>query len=173
MDVNKRDNITVITTGGTIDKSYCEDDGSLLNRESYIKNLILKKLRLPYTYLNIFSVLNKDSLDMTEVDRELLLSSVKSHEVTGGPIVILHGTDTMALSANYIFKKLTNPEVAIVFTGAMKPMGFDDSDARQNVTEALLASKILPAGVYISFHNRIFNLPNVQKNKLTKTFEAI
>ncbi|TNF00611.1 MAG: asparaginase, partial [Deltaproteobacteria bacterium] len=50
--------------------------------------------------------------------------------------------------------------------------GFDDSDARQNVTEALLASKILPAGIYISFHNRIFKVPNVRKNKKLGTFES-
>jgi L-asparaginase len=66
----------------------------------------------------------------------------------------------------------TTPAQPIVFTGAMKPMGFEDSDAAQNITEALLATKILKPGVYISFHNRVFELPRVRKNKETRTFES-
>jgi len=53
----------------------------------------------------------------------------------------------------------------------MKPLGFDDSDAAQNVIEALYAAKILAPGIYISFHNQIFNPPFVRKNRDKRTFE--
>jgi L-asparaginase len=55
----------------------------------------------------------------------------------------------------------------------MIPMGFEDTDATQNVTEALLAAKLLPAGLYIAFHNQIFKVPHVAKNKEKRTFEAV
>ncbi|MBC97246.1 MAG: asparaginase [Halobacteriovoraceae bacterium] len=167
--------IIVMTTGGTIEKTYDEFDGSLANRESSIRQKILSKLRLPYTKLNVFSLMAKDSLHMTDYDRVLIAKTIEGHLYKKLPIVILHGTDTMAKTANVVHEKLKdNSELVapIVFTGAMKPMGFEDSDSNQNVTEALLAAKILKPGVYISFHNRVFELPNVRKNKEKRTFES-
>ncbi len=167
--------ILIMTTGGTIEKTYDEFDGSLENRESSIRQRILSKLRLPYTKLNVFSLMAKDSLHMTDYDRSLISKTIESHLYKALPIVILHGTDTMAKTAGVVYDKLKdNPELkaAIVFTGAMKPMGFEDSDSNQNVTEALLAAQILEPGVYITFHNRVFKLPNVRKNKEKRTFES-
>lgn len=168
---NEMQTVTVITTGGTIDKSYDEFEGTLSNRETMIKDLILSKLRLPYTFLEVFSIFSKDSLHMTDYDRTLLVKTIRVQEEKGNPIVVLHGTDTMSRSAEQVFKELPKLKVPVVFTGAMKPMGFDDSDARQNVTEALLVSKLLTPGVYISFHNQVFKLPGVRKNKTKGTFE--
>lgn len=170
--LNEKTRVIIVTTGGTIDKTYDELDGSLENKESAIKESIIKRLRLPYTELEVLSVLNKDSLYMTDFDRALLVKSLRLQLEKGSPIVVLHGTDTMAKSAQTVLKELGTPPVPIVFTGAMKPLGFDDSDAKQNVTEALLASKLLAPGVYICFHNRVFPLPNVRKNKDKRTFEA-
>ncbi len=171
--LNPKQKIIVITTGGTIEKTYDEEEGALENRESLIKDEILSQLRLPYTELEVYSILAKDSLYMTDEDRSFLALSIKHHLSKKSPIVVLHGTDTMAHSAEYVLKELKNLPVPVVFTGAMKPFGFEDSDAKQNVTEALLASKLLAPGVYISFHNRIFLVPNVKKNKEKRTFEAV
>lgn len=170
---NQIKRITLITTGGTIEKTYNEFDGSLLNRESIINEQIIKKLRLPYTELEIFSILSKDSLDMDDSDRDFLITSIEHHAKKGIPLVVLHGTDTMQFSAERCHEKLSEIDIPIIFTGAMRPLGFFDSDARQNVTEAMLAAKILPAGVYISFHNRIYTVPGVRKNKVLRTFETI
>ncbi len=165
--------IILITTGGTIEKTYDEFDGSLENRGTSIKNRIMHKLRLPSTNIYVYPLLSKDSLYMDDLDRELIYSTIKDQLNRKVPIVVLHGTDTMALSAKYCFDKISNLEVPVVFTGAMVPMGFEDTDATQNVTEALLAAKLLCPGFYISFHNQIFEVPNVRKNKEKRTFEAI
>jgi len=169
---NKVQDVTILTTGGTIEKTYDEYDGVLDNKESIIKKMLLSRLRLPYTRLNIFPILCKDSLKMTEEDRELLALMIRRRMESKNPIVVLHGTDSMAVSADYCLNKIKNIEVPLIFTGAMKPLGFLDSDASQNVTEALLAAKILKPGVYISFHNRVFSVPGVRKNKSTGTFES-
>ncbi len=171
---NSKFKITLITTGGTIDKTYDEEDGSLENRDSVIRDSILRNLRIPYTELDVQSILSKDSLYLTEEDREHVCSSIKYiSENKKTPIVIIHGTDTMSVTAEYCFNKLKNIKVPVIFTGAMRPVGFFDSDAPQNVTEALLAAKLLEPGFYISFHSRVFKVPDVRKNRDKRTFEAI
>ena len=170
---NAPKDILIITTVGTIEKTYDEFDGSLENRGTSIKNRILSKLRLPYTNIIVHPVLSKDSLYMDDADRKLIAETIAEDLKLNAPIVLLHGTDTMALTANYCFEHIKNITVPVVFTGAMVPMGFDDTDATQNVTEALLSAKLLPPGIYISFHNQIFKVPHVQKNKEKRTFEEI
>lgn len=162
--------VIIITTGGTIEKTYNEFDGSLENRGTSIKNRILSKMRLPYTQIHVHPLLSKDSLYMTDQDRDLICTTIAEKMPLGNPIVVLHGTDTMSLTADFCFQKIQTPTVPVVFTGAMIPMGFDDSDAAQNVTEALLATKFLNPGFYISFHNEIFTVPGTTKNKQTGTF---
>ena len=173
MNNNRLQDIVVITTGGTIEKTYDESDGSLSNRESIIKARIMSRLRLPYTNLQVFSVMSKDSLFMTDDDRALLMHFIKSQFEKKAPIVVLHGTDTMAVSAERCFSEFKTPPVPIVFTGAMKPLGFEDSDALQNVTEALCSCKLLSPGVYLSFHGRVFSVPGVRKNRERGTFEQV
>lgn len=164
--------VILITTGGTIEKTYNEFDGSLENRGTSIKNRILSKMRLPYTNILVHPVLSKDSLYMTDEDRQLIAETIQAQMKQNFPIVILHGTDTMHVTAEYCHKVIGQPSVPVVLTGAMIPMGFDDTDASQNVTEALLAAKLLPPGFYISFHNQVFKCPQVRKNKDKGTFES-
>lgn len=170
---NDRFDVIIVSTGGTIEKSYDEEEGTLKNRSSFLKEKILSKLRLPYTYLHVFSIINKDSLHLTDYDRAILVKTLEAQMSKEKPIVVLHGTDTMSKSAEYCLENLKSVNVPVVFTGAMKPMGFEDSDAKQNVTEALLAAQLLAPGIYISFHNRVFQVPGVRKNKHARTFEAI
>lgn len=172
-DLNPTTTIRILTTGGTIEKSYSESEGTLKNRASIIRDGLIASLRLPYTHLELESVMNKDSMDMDDGDRAKIAAAIAETVEQGEPIVVLHGTDTMSATAEYCFEQLGAPKVAVVFTGAMRPMGFIDSDARQNVTEALLAARLMAPGFYIAFHNRVFPLPGVRKNRDTGTFEAV
>jgi L-asparaginase len=58
----------------------------------------------------------------------------------------------------------------VVLTGAMRPYEFRDSDALQNVTEALLAARILDGGIYVVMHNRVLSFPGVVKDRRALTF---
>ncbi|MEX0798815.1 MAG: asparaginase domain-containing protein [Bacteriovoracaceae bacterium] len=171
MSKNPVEKVTVLTTGGTIEKTYDEIEGTLFNRETVIRKRIEERLRLPYTKLEIKSLMAKDSLEMDEEDRDSILKAVAKAAKHGHPIVILHGTDTMQQSAERVAAQFDSP-VPVVFTGAMKPLGFEDSDAVQNVTEALMAAKLIKPGIYVSFHNRLFSVPGARKNKRRRTFEA-
>lgn len=163
--------LTIITTGGTIEKIYDESEGTLQNRETIIKNKILQRLRLPYTDITVRSLMSKDSLYMDDADRELIGREIQKEVLAGHPIVVLHGTDTMDKTAAHCHQAHPNPSVPVVFTGAMKPMGFDDSDATQNVVEALLAARLMPPGYYLTFHGRLYRVPNLRKNREKGTFE--
>lgn len=163
----------ILTTGGTIEKIYDEFEGSLQNRDTIVKNKILQKLRLPYTEIQVKQIMSKDSLYMDDKDREFILESIKTYAKFGNPIVILHGTDTLDLTAKFSFDNYKDIAVPVVFTGAMKPLGFDDSDAAQNVIEAVFAARILDPGFYATFHGKLFKIPNVRKNKTKGTFEEI
>lgn len=163
----------ILTTGGTIEKIYDEFEGSLQNKDTIVKNKILQKLRLPYTEIQVKHIMAKDSLVMEDKDRAAILESIKAYARFGNPVVVLHGTDTMDLTAKYCFENLKGISVPVVFTGAMKPLGFDDSDAAQNVIEAIFAARIMSPGFYATFHGKLFNVPNFRKNKQRGTFEEI
>jgi L-asparaginase len=166
--------IHLVTTGGTIEKTYDETDGLLENRDSIIVAWLHSHLRLPHTHLCVHGLMAKDSLFMTEEDRALIAETIRSLQDSdpGTGIVISHGTDTMALSALFCEKAIPDIRVPVLFTGAMKPLGFLDSDAVQNITEAIMAAQLLAPGFYIAFHNRIFTPERVVKNLKKKTFEA-
>lgn len=169
---NEKTRIVILTTGGTIEKIYDESDGTLANHETIIKNRFLQKLRLPYTELEVKSIMAKDSLYMDDQDREIILNAIKKFESLKSPIIVLHGTDTMENTAKYCFAHYPGCAVPVIFTGAMKPLEIEDSDAKQNVVEALMAAKLIKPGYYISFHNRLFEIPNVTKNRAKGTFES-
>ncbi len=163
--------VVILTTGGTIEKNYSELDGSLRNRGSILESQVLSKLRLEHTLYEIECLMSKDSLDMNREDRVLICE--RALEIAGqpnSPVVIIHGTDTLretALVCEEIADFLKSP---IVFTGAMKPPEFADSDASQNVSEALLAARLLPRGVYLAFHNLILPAKQAHKDKTAGTF---
>lgn len=166
--------IAVVTTGGTIEKSYMEFDGSLLNSGSIIETKLFEHLRTPHKTFTFHHILKKDSLAMTSDDRQLIAATVASSRAQ--PVLVIHGTDTMVESATYCQTYLqercdTPLQQPVIFTGAMKPLGFVDSDAFQNVAEAIAHLSHADAGVYISFHSELYPLPHVRKNYQRLTFE--
>jgi len=162
--------IHLISTGGTIEKIYSEQTGAVLNVEGKIERY-LSRLRLPGTEIVTTRVLNKDSLDMTDHDRRDVLDAVREKLVDGAPIVISHGTDTMVETGRYLDRELAKPlSVPVILTGAMVPLGFEGTDGIQNITESLLAAKLLQPGVYVVMHNQVFPVANVRKDRDLGTF---
>lgn len=164
--------IYLITTGGTIEKMYSEQSGAVLNSASKIGQY-LQRLRLPDCEVRVIPLLNKDSLEMTPEDRARLASEMEPLLPQGHPIVITHGTDTMAETGVYIQKAFPHLQVPVILTGAMTPLGFEGSDGLQNLTESLLAARLLGPGVFVVMHGQVFPAGRVRKNREQATFESI
>lgn len=161
--------VTLISTGGTIEKTYNELDGSLRNYSS-IMSRIIESLRLPDLEIRQQNIIFKDSLDMDDSDREIILQVTRQAMKSSEAVVILHGTDTLEVTGEKLYNELPNPTCPVIFTGAMQPFVFKDTDATQNVTEALLAARLLSPGIYLTMHNKVLAFPGVTKDRQAGTF---
>lgn len=163
--------VTLITTGGTIEKTYDEATGTLDNRRSIVRRM-LRRLRSEGTEIHIIELMSKDSLLMTDADRAAIVEAVKVATAGGGTggIVILHGTDTLTNTGEALLSAVKPVPLPIVLTGAMRPYEMKHSDALQNLTEAIFATGVLPAGVYCVSHGRALKFPGVRKSREQRTF---
>jgi L-asparaginase len=164
MNKAAKQRIYLLSTGGTIEKVYSEQTGEVVNEESKIERY-LKRLRLPATQVSVTYVMNKDSLDMTDEDREQVYLAVLGALANPAPIVISHGTDTMVETGRYLEPRLPDLEVPVILTGAMTPLGFEGTDGLQNLTESLLAARLLQPGIHVVMHSQVFPIRNVRKDR--------
>jgi L-asparaginase len=165
--------IALISTGGTIEKTYEELGGTLSNRVSVL-DVMLAQLELRgIEGITRVALMNKDSLEMTPEDHAHIAEEVLRQCDGHAGVVVVHGTDRLAHSGETTLGRLRQaggPRVPVVFTGAMRPFELRRTDATQNLTEALLAVQVLPPGVYVSMHNRVLAFPGVRKDPATLTF---
>lgn len=166
--------LILITTGGTIEKTYDEESGDLVNRVSLVQRL-LDELRLEETEVEVVELMHKDSLEMTEEDRGAILSAVvgavgRDHGERVDGVVILHGTDTLTQTGDLLESMLGELAVPVVLTGAIRPFEMKRSDALQNLTEAVFATQALESGVYVVAHGRALRFAGVLKDQRRQTF---
>lgn len=162
-----KEKIRLIITGGTFDKEYDELNGNLTFKDSHITE-ILKYVRITIPVTVEICKL-KDSLFMDDTDRQHILNSCTASKQDN--IIIIHGTDTMAKTAELLGK--SNIEKTIVLTGAMVPYSIRNSDAMFNLGAAVSAVQLLNSGVYISMNGTAFPWKSVRKNKQLGIFEKI
>jgi L-asparaginase len=164
--------ISIITTGGTIEKTYDELHGVLQNSLSVL-DAILASLTLEGVQITRVPLMNKDSLEMTEADHDLIAQTADIMAQGHDGVVICHGTDRLAVTGHRILERmqakgrLAKP---VVLTGAMRPYELRRTDSVQNVTEALCAVQVVAPGVYVAMHNRVLAFPGVRKDYERMTF---
>ena len=156
--------IKFITTGGTIDKVYFDAKSEYEVGPPQVADL-LHEANVNFQF-EIESVLRKDSLDMTDADRELIRQRVAGDPIAR--IVVTHGTDTMVETAR---KLVGIPGKTIVLTGSMQPARFRVTDAEFNIGTAVAAVQALAPGVYIVMNGRIFDPQRCRKNIVDHRFE--
>ena len=123
--------IKIITTGGTIDKTYFDKKSKYEVGEPQASG-VLERANVVVDY-EVLSVMQKDSLDMDDADREIIKKTIASD--SADRIIITHGTDTMIETADYLQKI---PNKTVVLTGSMYPAQYRDSDAVFNLGCALI-----------------------------------
>jgi L-asparaginase len=157
--------VRIFVTGGTFDKEYNELEGKLYFRDTHLPEMLeLGRCRLK---VDIRTLMMIDSLEMTELDRKIILDNcLKCKE---DYIVITHGTDTMEETARVLGE--SSIKKTIILTGAMVPFKFGSSDGLFNLGSALAFAQSLPQGVYIAMNGRYFRWDSVRKNRKIGEFE--
>ena len=159
--------VRIFITGGTFDKEYNELTGQLYFKDSHLPEMLeLGRCLVP---VDIRTLMMIDSLEMTDIDRELIAKHCI--EADEDQIIITHGTDTMAETARTLSDKVMNKTVVI--TGAMVPYKFGSSDGLFNLGSAMAFVQTLKPGVYVAMNGRCFHADNVRKNKQTGEFEEL
>ncbi|MBL9213877.1 MAG: asparaginase [Opitutaceae bacterium] len=156
--------IRVIATGGTIDKVYFDAASAYEVGEPQV-GPVFRESNVTFEFV-VESVLQKDSLAMTDEDRALIRRRVEA--APERLILITHGTDTMTQTAAWLEGL---PDKVVVFTGSMQPARFRDSDAVFNLGCAVGALQVLPPGVYIAMNGRVSPAGAVRKNREQRRFE--
>ena len=153
--------ITVLNTGGTFNKRYNPILGKL---EVPSDNIALDKIVKSCFNVDfeIKNIVSKDSLDFTQEDREIILENILNS--TSDKIIIIHGTDTVDLTAKFIEDKVK--EKKIVFTGAMVPMSIDEVEATMNFSQAIgFLNAPIQNGIYLSMHGVVVEHSKLVKNR--------
>lgn len=162
----------ILNTGGTFNKVYDPISGKL---EVPFDNEAIEEIVESFAYdVEIAGMLYKDSLEMTEEDRQQLkdIIDVDDEEV----YVIVHGTDTMDLTAAALaaWMEEDEEERVIVLTGAMVPYSIDKTEASVNLGMALGYAATRPApGVYICMSGIIAPHERIRKNREEGMFEIV
>jgi len=158
--------LEIFTTGGTIDKVYFDAKSKFEVGEPQILE-VLREANLCIDY-QVTPLMRKDSLELTDEDREQVRKAVEASTATR--IVITHGTDTMTDTARALAG--VNGKT-IVLTGAMQPARFRFTDAVFNIASAMMAAQTLAEGVYITMNGQVFDPESTRKNVEMNRFEAI
>ena len=158
--------IRFLTTGGTIDKIYFDQTSRFEVGESQVNHILAEGLaNIDYDVLSMF---RKDSLDLTDDDRQNLKDFIENDDAER--YVISHGTDTMVETAEVL---AAIPGKTMVLTGALSPARFKTTDAVFNVGMAVAAVQTVNPGVYLAISGQIFEAGNVRKNRDANRFERI
>ena len=114
------------------------------------------------------------NLDSTNIRPENWLGVVdtlrKNYDAYDG-FVISHGTDTMAYTAAALSYLVQGSPKPIVLTGAQKPIWFDGTDSKRNLTDAFLYACRGCGGVQIVFNGKVI-LGTRARKTFSKSFQA-
>lgn len=158
--------ITILNTGGTFNKRYNPIKGQL---EVPTDNIALDKIIKSCfnVEFDIKNIVSKDSLDFTQEDRKAILENIKNS--TSDKIIIIHGTDTVDLTAKFIDGKVEGKK--IVFTGAMVPMSIDEVEATMNFSQAIgFLNAPIENGIYLSMHGSVIEYSKLKKDRSVGQF---
>jgi L-asparaginase len=157
--------ILLICTGGTFNKVYDPCSGELVDdKTSKALNELASKWLCNFEIVNI---IGKDSLEMNNHDRLELLAMVTQtkHE----KIVVIHGTDTMHITAEYLAD--AEPEKQIILTGAMVPYSIDPVEATANLASSFAYVQTLNEnGIFIAMNGIFAPYDRVVKDRKNAKF---
>ena len=162
-------NILMIGTGGTIASGQTAEG---LAPELDPSRLLQDTPRV--AQLCRVDCLQLYSLDSTNIRPEHWLgiaAAIRDRYDDYDGFVIAHGTDTMAYTAAALSYLVQGSPKPIVLTGAQKPIWFDGTDSKRNLTDAFLYACRGCGGVQIVFNGKVI-LGTRARKTCSKSFQA-
>lgn len=157
----------IINTGGTFNKRYNPVSGELyVPEDNRAVETVLGTFAKP---VECTGIIYKDSLEMDDEDRTLLAEMIEESDEKR--IVVVHGTDTMDLSAERVAG--LGLDKVVVFTGAMVPHRIDPIEATANLAMAIGYAENASDGVYIVIQGVSGSYKQVKKNRSAGKFEYV
>ena len=152
--------ILILNTGGTFNKIYNPNNGDLeVDVAAHALDEIAKKWLCDFEIVNI---IGKDSLNMSDTDRKLLLDTIQ--QTSKKHIIVVHGTDTMDISASYLDE--ANIAKTVVLTGAMVPYHIDPVEATANLASAYgFLQNTIEYGIYVAMHSYVCSHDKIIKDR--------
>lgn len=166
MTAKKR--ILLLTTGGTI-ASVPGGEG-LEPRRSEVMERELEQLRTYYD-ISVKDVICLDSSNIRPEEWQLIARHIFEDRAGYDGIVVSHGTDTMAYTAAALSYLIQGSPKPIVLTGAQKPIWFDGTDSKRNLTDAFVYACRGCGGVQIVFNGKVI-LGTRARKTFSKSFQA-
>ena len=161
--------ILLIGTGGTI---ASEMSGDGLAPELTAKELLRFVPRIAsFCAVDCVQPFSLDSTNMRPENWLSIAAAIRQHYDDYDGFVVTHGTDTMAYTAaalSYLIQRSPKP---IVLTGAQKPIWFDSTDSKRNLTDAFLYACRGCGGVQIVFNGKVI-LGTRARKTFSKSFKA-
>lgn len=161
--------ILLIGTGGTIASEVTE---SGLAPELTTEQLLA---HIPAIFeiceVDCVQLLNLDSTNITPEHWLLMARCIRENYERYDGFVLTHGTDTMAYTAAALSYLVQGSPKPIVLTGAQKPIGFDSTDSKINLTDAFRCAAEDMPGVSIVFNHKVILGTRARKTR-SKSFQA-
>ena len=122
--------------------------------------------------VDCLQLLNLDSTNMTPAHWLEIAACIREHYGCYDGFVITHGTDTMAYTIAALSYLVQNSAKPIVMTGSQKSIYEEDTDARNNLTNAFLyAADEYAQGVKLVFDGKVIMGTRARKSR-TKSYNA-
>ena len=158
--MNKKSNILLIYTGGTIGMIKDFETGALKNFN--FKDLLKHIPELKLLDCDISTKSFKKPIDSSNMNPTYwidIVNIIEDHYETFDGFVVLHGSDTMSYTASALSFMLENLAKPVIFTGSQLPIGDLRTDAKENlITSIQIAAlrenglpKITEVGLYFEY----------------------
>ncbi|NLC72419.1 MAG: asparaginase [Ruminococcaceae bacterium] len=162
--------VLLIGTGGTIASEVTEDGLLPGLKPEYLLSYAPEILELCET--DCIELFNLDSTNIGPAHWLKIAEEIKNRYLDYDGFVISHGTDTMAYTAAALSYLIQGSPKPIVLTGAQKPIGFDTTDSKINLTDSFrCATAPKLHGVMIVFNGRVISGLRAGKTH-SKSFDA-
>ena len=161
--------ILILNTGGTFNKVYNPLNGELevSKKGEALKEILKHQTNLRYDLKNI---IHKDSLFITDDDREKIKEQITNTKCS--TVIIVHGTDTINKTADFLSKSIQNKMV--ILTGTMIPYSINPIEATSNFSMAVgYALSCFQKGIFISMHGMVEEHSKVFKNRKIGEFQRV